>query len=624
MLHERWRTAGEGLEPFVNSDDAPRLDVRVLGAVQLLHAGAPVVLGGPKQRGVLAMLVLSEGHPVSVSRLIDGIWGPDPPSGARGVIHSYVAELRRLLGPPWRAVLQTVGDGYSLELPTDSTDLERFLRLVDRARCELRDGHPRAARQLLTKAVAECRGDPLTDLADLSFAGPAQQRLTELVMNAREEALEIDLALGVVGDASAELRRLTAEQPYRERLWELLALALYRHGRQVEALDAIGQARRLLRDEVGIDPNPRLTQIELAILRQESTDRFLAAHPPVDLIGATAPTLEKQAANHRVDAPSPTLRPSVRHRQRTIVFVGTLVVVAGLLFAIVFLGGAGVPRTVAAGDVGVVDARSGELLATIPLGRSIAGIASGGDHVFATDPSGRVLVQIDPRERTIMRSFALDGEPWRPTISGSDVFVPIGAGQVARLDPLTGLVDQPLEPVGSNPGRVVVIGVGERSWAVAMNGVVRALDATGIGGTDITLPVRLNRVAGDDDRAWAVTDETVVELVSFSPAELLTRAPLRGTGVDIAVGLSSVWIVTSEDNRLWRADPYTGEVLGTLALPATPTGVVAANDAVWVSTAPGQLLAIDPAGEAITRTVDFDHPIVALTYGHSTLWVGFA
>lgn len=131
----------------MSSKEAASLDLRVLSAVQLFQHGTPVALGGPKQRGVLAMLVLAEGHPVSVSRLIDGTWGPEPPTGARGVIHSYVAELRRLLGARWRTALRTVGDGYCLELPEHATDLERFLHLVDGARNKLRDGDLPAARQ---------------------------------------------------------------------------------------------------------------------------------------------------------------------------------------------------------------------------------------------------------------------------------------------------------------------------------------------------------------------------------------------------------------------------------------------------------------------------------------------
>ena len=182
------RGAGERLESrwgrTVSRDDDPSIELRVLGTVQLLLDGSPVATGGPKQRGVLAMLVLGEGHPVSVSRLIDGIWGAESPSGARGLIHSYVAELRRSLGPDWRAALRTVGDGYSLELPARTTDLDRFRRLVEQARHSARHGDLRASRGLLAAAVAECRGELLSDVADLPFAGPAQVRLDEVVMNA--------------------------------------------------------------------------------------------------------------------------------------------------------------------------------------------------------------------------------------------------------------------------------------------------------------------------------------------------------------------------------------------------------------------------------------------------------
>ena len=222
-----------------------------------------------------------------------------------------------------------------------------------------------------------------------------------------------------------------------------------------------------------------------------------------------------------------------------------------------------------------------------------------------------------------MRSFALDGEPWRPTNAASSVFVPIGAGRIARLDPTTGIVDQPIEPLGDNPGRVIVVGVGDESWAVATDGTVGRLDERGVAASTDALPIAVDRVAADATRLWVISDDPPIELVSFSSARPLTRAPLRGIGVDIAVGLDAVWVVTSEDNRLWRADPTSGEVLATLALPATPTGVVTTDDDVWVSLVTGQLLAIDPAAAGVTKTVELDRPVVALAYGHSALWVGF-
>ncbi len=574
------------------------------------------------------MLVLAERQPVNVARLIDGIWGPEPPVGARGVIHTYVAELRRALGPTWRSALQTVGDGYRLQLPTGAIDLERFGDLASCARDKVSDGDLSGARQLLADAIVESRGEPLSDLNDLPFAGPAQVRLTELVTNAREEALEIDLVLGHAGSASVELSRLVAEQPYRERLWELLALARHQHGRQVEALDAISRARRLLRDEMGIVPNPRLAQIELAILRQEPTDGFLTIggsvenHEPVRTV-ASVPTPGPQS-----DDPPSRPRTVQEGRQRGARHAGrraalVILVAVVVVLAMVLRNRTGPAPFAAPGHVGAVNASSGELLASIELGRSIVGIVVGEDHVFATEASGRVIVQIDPKRRIVTRSFALDGEPWRPRTARADVFVPIGAGKVARLDTISGLVEQPLEPLGTNPGRVEVVEVGDRAWAIGTNGDIGVLDESGAAVRAHTLPVGLQRVVADDRIVWAVTDERLVELVSLSPRDVLTRATMRGTGVDVTVGLDSVWVVTADDNRLWRADRNTGEVLGTLTLPATPSGVVTTDDTVWVSTASGQLLAIDAAGERITKTIDLEQPIATIAYGHSTIWVGF-
>jgi len=600
------------------------LDLHLMGLVQMFRGGEPVALGGPKQRGVLVILALAEGRTVSVSRLIDGIWGSEPPVDARGVIHTYVAQLRRVLGGQ-RSVLRTVGDGYSLELPCETLDFARLQVSAERGRSELQGGRFEAAREHFAHAIAECRGEPLADVADLAFARAAQTRLNEVAMNLREEAIELDLSLDATVQASAELVQLTAEQPYRERWWELLALAQYDLGRQAEALDTVSRARRLLRNELGIEPNARLGQIELAILRQEQTAGFLRygrigearSHrlhvvndPPVTGLSATV-------------APDRSAPP--RGRLRNILTV-SLALLAATAIAVALAARSEDPAAISLseGAVGVVDPTSGNLLANIPIGRSIGGITADDDHVFVTDPSGRVLVMIDRARRQVTRSFALDGEPWRPSLAGRHVFVPIGDGQVARLDPTAGVVDQPITPLGPIPGRVVIIGVGSQTWAVARTGAVTVLEQGTTGPPPQTLPVTLARVSSDDRVGWAITDGTTVELVSFSPSVLLTRSTLRGQGVAIDVGPSGVWVVTSGDNRLWRADTTTGEVVATLALPSTPTDVAVDDQTVWISTIDGELLAIDATGQHITNTVNVGHRIVAIAHDDSNLWVGAA
>jgi DNA-binding SARP family transcriptional activator len=251
------------------------VEFRILGPLEVWHDGRPVQIGGAKERAVLAFLLLHEGEPVSADRLIDELWGDSPPATARKSVQVRVAGLRRALRGD---VVLTHGDAYLVRLKLNQLDLRRFEQMLSDGTNALAAGDPSAAVKTLHEALALWRGPPLADFAYESFAQPAIARLEELRVHALELHVAAELELGLHARVIVELEDLVAAHPFRERLREQLMLALYRDGRQVEALDVYHRTREEFGAELGVEPGPALRKLQQAILRQDpSLDRPLPA-----------------------------------------------------------------------------------------------------------------------------------------------------------------------------------------------------------------------------------------------------------------------------------------------------------------------------------------------------------
>src|SRR3954463_13224526 len=250
------------------------MDYRVLGPLEVLAPAGPVPLPSAKQRALLAILLLHAGEVVSTDRLIEALWGEDPPDTASKALQVHVSQLRKALPAD---VIRTRPPGYSLDVASDDLDLDRFRRLHDDARV-LAGSEPGRARELLVEALSLWRGPPLADLTYATFAQADIARLDEMRIAAIEDRIAADLALGRHSELVAELEPLIAAQPHRERLRAQLMLALYRSGRQAEALEAFRDARAVLTEELGIEPGRELRELHQAILEQDpSLDRETAA-----------------------------------------------------------------------------------------------------------------------------------------------------------------------------------------------------------------------------------------------------------------------------------------------------------------------------------------------------------
>lgn len=292
------------------------MEFRILGPLEVWDEGGEVSLGGQRPRALLALLLLHPNEVVSADRLIDELWGEDLPEDASGALRVNVSRLRKALP---EGVLTTRSPGYRIRVEAEELDLDRFERLVDEGRTLLARGLPADASGRLRDALSLWRGPALADFAYESFAQAAIARLEEIRLAALELRIDAGLALGRHDGLVPELEALVVEQPHRERLRAQLMTALYRCGRQADALDAYRDARHALVDELGIEPGAALQELERAILRQEPAPGPPASAPTPVSDATERSILVAIADEDRVEALLAVAEPLVRRPPRVIV-----------------------------------------------------------------------------------------------------------------------------------------------------------------------------------------------------------------------------------------------------------------------------------------------------------------
>ena len=237
-----------------------------MGSLEVVEQDRPLQLGSPRQQALLAVLLVHRGEPVSSDRLIDALWGEQAPASAIKIVQGYVSNLRKVLGD---GLLVTRGRGYLLQTRPGQIDLDRFESLVAEGQRALQQGDARSAATRLREALGLWRGPPLADFAYESFAQAEIARLDESRLAALEERIDAELALGEHARLVGELEALVHEHPLRERFIGQLMVALYRSGRQADALESYRIARRRLVEELGLEPGRELQELERAILAQD-------------------------------------------------------------------------------------------------------------------------------------------------------------------------------------------------------------------------------------------------------------------------------------------------------------------------------------------------------------------
>ena len=355
------RDAGmaDGLDPA-----AEPLELRMLGPLEAWRGAQRLVLGGQRQRSVLACLMLDPGRDVSADRIIDAIWGERPPSGVLTTLQTYVFHLREVIEPsrgkgaPARVVV-TVPGGYRLDTAHATLDAERFETLVGSGRAALSDDPQRAA-TVLADALAMWRGDVLSDLASLNgVAAPATSRLTELRVSATETWVAAELALGHHDTVLPTLDDLVEQHPLREHLAAIQMLALYRAGRQSDALQAYRRLRHTLDEELGIQPSVEVETMQERVLRQ---DPSLILAPTTPVVTEAQPGGEAEPTTGSTSAETVASGPRRRRSvaglsRRAVAAIVAVVLVAGLaLVASVLILRRGGVTPLPGNSVGPIDA----------------------------------------------------------------------------------------------------------------------------------------------------------------------------------------------------------------------------------------------------------------------------
>jgi YVTN family beta-propeller protein len=573
------------------------VEFAVLGPVAARHDGRELPLGGPKQRGLLAILLLNANEVVSRDRLIDGLWGERPPPTAAHTLDNYVSRLRKALG---EARLSTRPPGYMLEVKGDELDLDRFERLFREGREALARGRAHEAAATLRSALALWRGAALADLLYEPFAATESERLEQRRVMALEDRIDSDLALGRSIELVPELEALVREHPLRERLLGQLMLALYRSGRQAEALAAFQAAKQRLSEELGLEPGPQLRDLEHRILEH---DPGLATRRPL-------------------------LARIQRRRLRPLaVIVAVAAVAASITVGIIVGLGETTASDVRLGRSNAlveVDTSSGRAVDSLPLAGTPSGMAVAGASLWVTDPDSAVVSRLSVSSGSVVDRIPVPGQPAEIAVGAGSIWVAntVG-GAVVRIDPGTATITQTiplggsLAAVAAGPGALWVADASEQT-------LIRIDPETGTPNQTVPVATRPSALAIGYGAVWVASHDagTVMEIDRGSNRPVAT-VPVGQGPVALARGAGSVWVANNLDGTVSRLDPDTPRVIATISVGSGPVALAFANGSLWVANKFSKSVSrVDPRRNVVVDTVDAGGRPTSLAAGAGRLWIG--
>ena len=595
------------------------IEVRVLGPLEVLIDGCPLKLGSATEKALIVYLALHPGRPVSTDVIIDALWGEQAPATAREMVRTYVARVRKRCGD----LVRTRSGGYALELPPEAVDAFRFEGLVETG---LRESDPIAGAGILKEALELWRGSPLAELSALPGGGADAARLEEMRLGAIERRVEHELALGRSTDLVPELESLVRENPYRERLRAHLMLALYRAGRQTEALERYLEGRRLLVEEIGIEPSRSLQEMQAAILRQDPA-LDLPPHEPV-APAIPGPALQESSAMPRASATPRALA----HRSRgpgaapaiSLRVLSAALVIAGLVVAILIVTSGTASETITRRSVGVIDPRSGQVVAAAVLTRDPGPIAAGRNAVWIGDGASQAVLNVTPVSLSLRQRVKLGTFPYQITSGRHAAWVGDGFyGTVTRITEAGG-VSTPFRPEPTSTGRLALVYGDGSLWVGSQDGGLSRVepvhDRTVTVVHGVGRPAALALAGGAVWVAEAASD--AVLRVGMNGRRAIRSVPIGGVPSDVASdGRSSVWAVTPDNGVLWRIDARTAAVTASIDVGPGFSFVAAVDGRVWVASPRGSLEQVDPQRGSVVRTTELDGPINGLAAGNGKLWV---
>jgi peptide/nickel transport system substrate-binding protein len=626
------------------------MEIGILGPLTVTRDGCDVPIAGAKPRALVAVFTLRRNQVVPTPALIDELWGDDPPATATKIVHTYVSQLRKVLGVD---MLQSRAGGYLFRAAPDEVDAARFESLLALGRQALAGGRPEAASDHLRSALSLWRGLPLAEFRLSEGAAAEVERLQELKRVALESGLAADVACGAAATAIPELQALVSQHPLRESLRASLMLALYRTGRQADALAVYADTRVTLVDQLGVDPSQDLQRLQARILAHDPKLDHVEAPQVVAPIQALTPVEAPSGRNlaptlsASPDPPAPQAvaadfaavvageaapprQAAMRHqwwqRRRT----RRPLVVAACLGAVCLsafgLPAADSPRALAAAQansVGFIDLGGQAITRDVTLAGSPTAIAVDGSSLWALEPAQRSVVRIDADRGTVVDTIIVGDDPSAVLAEGGSVWVANhDDGTVSQISPETNGVVNTI-PVGVGP---VALAAGFGSvWVTNSDDrtLTRIDERSGKPLATIHTNAVGRGIVADGHSVW-ITDETTGRLVGVDPAtDTVSTSIAVGngpTGITTADGM--LWVADTLSGTVSRVDPTAQAVTGIVPGLGDPSDIDASPGAVWVSSPSGsRVVRIDPNRATIAGSTALGGPPEALVATRSGVWV---
>ncbi len=563
------------------------MEFAILGPLEARVDGHVVGLGGPKQRAVLALLLLRANEVVSRDRLIDGLWGDSAPASAGRSLDSYVSRLRAAVGAER---IEKRAPGYLLRVDPGELDLDRFEDMLERGRAALASGDATTASRLLEEGLALWRAPALADLLYEPFAATEAPRLEERRLLAVETRIDAELECGRGAELVTDLERLVAENPFRERALGQLMLALYRAGRPTDALAVYQEGRRRLADELGLEPSPRLRELERQIL----------SHDPA------------------LGGPPPTRRPAPRRPRWPVLVValGACGAAAAAIAAGLWLTG----ESRGPGALVQVDPRMPGVTSTP------AAMAADRTSVWIAEPDVGAVVRIDRASRRVVQRIPVDGSPGALAVGGGAVWAADVPGDtLTRIDPDTGARTQAID-LGGALISAITYDHGTVWAADTSDRTLIGVDATtGTVSRTFELLVKPSAVAIGGGGIWiADYDGGVVTEIAAATGTTLATVRVGNGPSALAVARSAVWVANSLDSTVSKVNIETGTVAATIPVGSNPSAIaVDGTSSVWVANkSSASLSRIDTRRDAVAKTVELDGAPAAVLPLATHVWTG--
>jgi len=555
------------------------VEFRILGPVEVVEGGRPLPLGQGRERALLAFLLVHANEVVPSDVLVEELWRGEPPATATKALQVYVSRLRKRIGAD---VVATRAPGYVVHAGPEDLDHIRFDQLVE----EARSAHALDRASKLRDALALWRGPALSDLAYEPWAQAEIGRLEEARLAALEDRIDADLDLGRHAAIVGEL----------------------------EALEAYREARRVLSDELGLEPSAELRELERRILAQDED----LAPPPLD----------------RAEAADDPRKP---RRRRWAVFAAVVLALAvGSAVAAVALGrSSGAAMVAPPSSVALVDPKTNRVVDVIPVSDRPTKIALHGTSVWVLNPDARTLTRIDREQREVTGTAGLGGAPSGLAVDDRGVWVTDArTGSVTLIEPerlrAVGQIptrDQQLPPrQWPSTGGSMVIGLGS-IWVASGESTISRVDP--LHGRVIARlrPVESGgpegQIAVGDDAVWATGDNALVTRIdprrNTVAAQIRVRA-FRLNGMVVDAG--QAWAADVGNDQVWAIDTITNQPIGTTRVGGEPLGVIAAAGSIWVANSgDGTLSRIDPVSREVVATIPVGGSPNGLAASAEGVWV---